>query len=80
METNEIVWVFFLNGGTGYNGPASSSIDGYFTGNFTGTREFISSTPQHNGIINAQFIMVYEPPIENRSIYITYSNVSLRPV
>ena len=70
----------YWNGGTGYNGTAGASIDGYFNGNFTGTREFIFSTPQHNGIISAQFILAYEPPIENQTIYITYSNVTLRPV
>ena len=70
----------YWNEYTGYNGTSGASIDGYFNGNFTGTREFIFSTPQHNGIISAQFTLNYEPPIGNQSIYITYNNVSLRPV
>ena len=70
----------YWNEGTGYNGTPGASIDGYFNGNFTGTREFIISTPQNKGIISAKFLLGYEPPIQNHLIYTTYSNVSLRPV
>ncbi|MEM3193173.1 MAG: hypothetical protein QW292_14035 [Candidatus Parvarchaeota archaeon] len=67
----------YWNSGTGFNGTPGASINGYFNGNYTGERTFIFTTPASEGNINASFQLDYEPPVGNRSIFTTYSNVSL---
>lgn len=70
----------YWNNGTGFNGTAGASINGYFNGNFTGHRYFVFSTPQYNGTINAEFVLSYEPPVGNQTIYTTYKQISLLPI
>ena len=70
----------YWNQGTGYNGTPGAFIGGYFNGNTSGKETFIFVTPQHNGSINAQLSLSYEPPVGNYTIFTRYSDLSIHPI
>ena len=68
------------NGGTGFAGNPGAYIGGYFNGNFSGYVSFIFQAPNSTDPVPAQFGLNYEPPIGNKPIFTTYSNVTLIPI